>query len=368
MTPCERVRAVYRGQRPDQVPLMLDLSHWYKRTYRIPFDLTGFKGVDQGLVALHREMRAVCYVEMGSFYDLVPQDPGIRLKSWTEQGVFRTELNAGDASLREERVFNPRSYSYGIRKYLLDSVEDFPVVRRLMDSIACTPRWERLRAWVDALGELAFPYVQLPYSGLGYLISRNFGIEKTVYAAADHPGEVSDLVESINACNLRVLDAIIDGPCEVLLVSDNYDAAVQTEELFTRYSRDYYREVARRVHGAGKWLAVHVDGEMRGALRRMAACGVDCIDAATPSPMFSLSAEAAREEAGDELILSGGIPATVFGGTGSEREFTRAVRGWLETRQRSARLILAAGDQVPPDAPRERIESLHRIVDRCGRY
>ena len=162
MTPCERVRAVYRGQRPDQVPLMLDLSHWYKRTYRIPFDLAGFKGVDQGLVALHREMR--------------------------------------------------------------------------------------------------------------------------------------------------------------------------------------------------------------GALRRMAACGVDCIDAATPSPMFSLSTKEAREEAGDGLILSGGIPATVFGGTGSEREFTRAVRGWLETRRRSSRLIIAAGDQVPPDAPRERIESLHRIVDRYGRY
>ena len=29
MTPRERILAVYRGKRPDAVPFMLDLSHWF---------------------------------------------------------------------------------------------------------------------------------------------------------------------------------------------------------------------------------------------------------------------------------------------------------------------------------------------------
>ena len=42
----------------------------YKANYHIPFDLTGFKGVDQKLVELHKELGAVSYVEMGSYFDL----------------------------------------------------------------------------------------------------------------------------------------------------------------------------------------------------------------------------------------------------------------------------------------------------------
>lgn len=368
MTERERVKAVYDGGRPDRVPFMLDLSHWYKKNRNVPFDLSGLKGVETGLVDLHRKLGAVSYVEMGGFYDLSSRDPEVKAQSWTEDGVFHTEIVTPEGTLAEERVFNPRSYSYGIRRHLVGGVEDFPAVRRYMESLECTPRWERKRAWEEALGELAFPYVQLPYSGLGYLISRNLGVEKTVYAAADRPEEFRLLVDAVNSCNLRILDRIIDGPFDVLIVSDNFDSNVQTRGLFDAWSRDYYAEVARRLHAKGRKFAVHVDGEMRGALSWMARCGVDCIDAATPAPMFSLTPAQAREEAGPQMILSGGIPATVFGATGTDAAFTDAVRRWLDTRLASPRLILAAGDQVPPDAPWERIAMLPQLIERYGRY
>jgi hypothetical protein len=368
MTPRQRVQAVYEGRVPDQVPLMLDLSHWYKRNAGIPFDLTGLKAVEPGLVELHRRARAVCYVEMGSFYDLAPRDPEISVAAATADGVYSMVVATPERTLREERVFNAASYSYGIRKHLLESVEDFHVVRRLMGSLACTPRWERLRAWERALGDLACPYVQLPYSGLGYLIARHFGVERTVYAMADHPAETRALVDAVNACNLRILDAVIDGPFDVVFISDNIDATVQTERLLRDYSQEYYTAVARRAHQAGKRLAVHVDGEMRGALRFLAGCGVDCVDAATPRPMFSLLPGEARAEAGPDLILSGGIPATVFGAAGPDGTFVDVVRRWLDTRLASPRLILAAGDQVPPEAPWRRIEQLPELVERYGRF
>ena len=367
MTPKERAAAVFEGEVPDRVPLLLDLSHWYKKNYRVPFDLSGYKTVEMDLVRLHKEVEAVCYVEMGSFYDLVPRG-GIILKAETVDGVFRTEITTPAGSLHEERVFNPASYSYTIRRHLLQSVEDFRIIEVLMDSLECVPRWERYKAWADALGEFGFPYCQLPYSGLGYLISRNYGVEKTVYSVFDNPDEVGSLVNSVNSRNLEILDAIIDGPFQVLIISDNFDSNVQTPDLFNTYSRQYYTEVAGRLHKKGKYLAVHVDGEMRGALTLMRECGVDCIDAATPHPMFSLTPAEARAEAGDDMILSGGIPATVFGCQGTDAEFVESVRRWLETKTVSPRLILAAGDQVPTDAPIERIRMLPELIDRFGRY
>ena len=368
MKPNERVRAVYHGRTPDQVPLCLDLSHWYKKNRNVPFNLAGYAGVEHGLVELHKQVGAVAYCEMGGFYTLASGDPEVKLESSTENGVFSTRITTPLGSLYEERVFNPDSYSYGICKHLLESTADFPIVEYLMERLQCTPRWERFHAWKEALGDLAFPYAQLPYSGSGYLISRNMGVEKTVFAVADEPDKVQQLVTAVNTCNLRILDAILDSPFETLIISDNYDSNVQTKEFFDAYVRDYYTEVARRLHAAGIYLAVHVDGESRGVLAWLAECGVDCADALTPAPMFAHTPEQMRAEAGPDLILSGGIPATVFGTTGSDAAFVDGVRRWLDTRLASPRLIMAAGDQVPTDAPLERIVMLPELVEKYGRY
>ncbi len=368
MNPRERVEAVYAGETPDQVPLLLDLSHWYKKNFHKKFDLAGYQGVDEGLVNLHKEIGAVCYCEMGGFYSLTPDSKDIVFSTDTKDGIFSTKISTPLGTLFEERSFSDNSYSYNIKKHLLDSVEDFKIVEYLMDHLTCTPKWDVYNNWSNALGEYGYPYTQLPYSGLGYLISRNFGVEPTIYADMDYPDEMKSLAESVNNRNLKILDTIIDGPFSTLLISDNYDSNIQTKQLFDKYSRAYYTEVAKRLHAKGKYLAVHVDGEMRGAVTWMAECGVNCIDAATPAPMFSLTPEETRRQAGNDIILSGGIPATVFGLQGTDEEFIQSVKDWLAIRHISPRLFMAAGDQVPTDAPLHRIKMLPELVAKYGRY
>jgi len=368
MLPNERVRAVYEGKKPDQVPLLLDLSHWYKKNRNVPFNLSGFTEVEQGLVDLHKQIGAVAYCEMGDFYELSADDPGIKLESRTDHGVFTTRITTPLGTIHEERVFSSDSYSYGIRKNMLQSTDEFPIVEYLMERLHCRPKWELYRSWQESLGALAYPYAQLPYSGSGYLMARYMGVEKTVYAILDEPERVRRLIQTVNACNLRILDAILTGPFETLLISDNYDSNVQTKVFFDTYVRDYYTEVARRLHANGKYLAVHVDGESRGVLGWLAECGVDCADAVTPAPMFAHTPAQMRAEAGLDLILSGGIPATVFGATGSDTAFVECVKRWLDTRLVSPRLIMAAGDQVPTDAPFHRIAMLLELVAKYGGF
>jgi uroporphyrinogen-III decarboxylase len=369
MTPRQRVLSIYAGKKPDQVPLLLDLSHWCKANYKVFFDLTGFKGVDQKLVELHKELGVVSYIEMSSYFDLYTDELASSDSAWTDaDGVYHRKIVTPQGTLEEERVFAKVSYSYNIRKHLLETIEDFEVICYIMDRYKARPRWDRYQMWRDALGELSVVYCVMPYSGLGYLISRNFGVENTCMAMFDHPEETKKIIDSINACNLRILDTIIDGPFEVLLVNDNFDSNVQNPNMFNEYSRSYYTEVARRLHAKGKYLAVHVDGEMKGCLQNFAQCGVDCIDAATPAPMFALTPAQARAEAGDNMILSGGIPANIFGPTATDEEFENCVRQWLETRHTSFKLFMAAGDQVPPDASWERISKLPVLVEKYGKY
>ncbi len=91
-------------------------------------------------------------------------------------------------------------------------------------------------------------------------------------------------------------------------------------------------------------------------------------DALTPAPMFSQTPEQMRDQAGPDLILSGGIPPTIFGPGASDQQFDDCVKRWLDTRLASPRLIMAAGDQVPIEAPFERIARLPELVDGYGKY
>jgi len=369
MTPRERIQAVYQGRTPDQVPLLLDLSHWYKKNHQVFFDLTGFTGVESQLLALHQRCGAAIYCETGSHFDVYYEDDSVQSQAWTDdQGVFHTRFSTPLGTIDEERVFNPASYSYPVRKWLVRDLSDLRVLQYALQRRRVRPRFDRYRAWAEAAGDLGFIYTFLSYSGLGYLISRYMGVENTILAIYDYPAEVEQFVQVVNETNLRMLDEIIDGPFQTLIVGDNHDAQVQSPALFKRFTSAYYAELARRLHQRGKYLAVHVDGEMRGLLRLLDECGVDCIDAATPAPMFSLTPEAARREAGDRLILSGGIPATVFGSLATDQAFVDTVKRWLDTRMRSSRLFLAAGDQVPTDASWQRIVMLAELVERYGRY
>ena len=95
----------------------------------------GSPQVEQGLVDLHKQIGAVCYCEMGGFYSLYTDDPEVKLESRTEHGVFSTRITTPLGTIHEERVFNPDSYSYGIRKYLLESTDEFPIVEFLMERL-----------------------------------------------------------------------------------------------------------------------------------------------------------------------------------------------------------------------------------------
>ena len=55
MTMRERILAVYRGETPDVVPYMLDLSHWFYHKNRQPWDLTTvYEQPETGLIDYHK--------------------------------------------------------------------------------------------------------------------------------------------------------------------------------------------------------------------------------------------------------------------------------------------------------------------------
>ena len=66
----ERILSVYRGDAPDVVPFMLDLSHWfYERTGR-PWDLSvAYEEPERELIEYHKKAGVGFYLaNLASFY------------------------------------------------------------------------------------------------------------------------------------------------------------------------------------------------------------------------------------------------------------------------------------------------------------
>ena len=368
MTPRQRLLTLLDGRRPDCVPWYADLSHWFvvRRGERFVPTVSGER--DLAMVESHRDLGVGLYLNMGAFYDTVYDAGDVTETTTVEGDEFLWTIRTPVGTVREVRRWSQVSFSWDITHRMIQGLEDVETVAYAMRARRYVARYERYHEWREHLGEIGEPFAAGGYCGLGFLISRFMGVIETIYALHDHPSEMGALIDTINKTQLQLVDVLAGSPSAVVFWSDNLDAATQPPPLFNQHSAYFYREMARRAHDNGKVLAVHIDGRMHGLLQLLADCGVDIADAVTPMPMGDLSPAQCREQAGNEMILWGGVSPDLWEPRSSDAEFDDAVKRWLDLRLTSDRLVLGPGDQVPPGAPLDRIQRAGELAQTYGRY
>ncbi|MFH0964106.1 MAG: uroporphyrinogen decarboxylase family protein, partial [Planctomycetota bacterium] len=350
-----------------------DLSHWFYHRNRLPWDLSrSFDEPEHALIDFHKKVGAGFYIpNLASFFS-VRHRPDVscevekEVRNGTPQITWRFRTPLGD--IERARIWQEETYSWGILEWGIKTPREIEILGYAMSDRVFTPCWGRYRAWVDAVGDDGIVYLPLGYSGMGHLLIYWMGIEGAVYAATDWPDVVARIVDQINESVLALVDLVAHSPAEVVLMGDNFSGDVQPPSFFNRWSRSFYVEAIRRLHAAGKCVAVHIDGRLRGALSMIRETGADCADAVTPKPMGDLTAAECRAEAGPDFILSGGVSPDLWLPQAPLENFRKAVLAWLELVATSPRLIANAGDQVPPGAQEQRIHLMRDLVEKYGTY
>ena len=373
MTLRERLLSVYAGETPDTVPFMLDLSHWFYQRAGAPWDLsTSYEQPEHDLIDYHRRNGIGFYVaNLASFYTVAYADDVEAMTTKAARGgipEITWRLSTPLGTIHRSRIWEPKTYAWAISRWGIETERDLKVFAYAMSTRTYEPRWDRYRAWVEAVGETGLVYISPGYSALGHLLHYWLGVEGTIFAAADWPQTLRETVDAVNANLLGLIDLLAQSPAEVVIMGDNFSSDVQPPAFFEEWAAPFYREAIHRLHAAGKWVAVHIDGKLRGALRMIRDTGADCGDALTPTPMGDLTPAECRAEAGPDLILSGGVSPDLWLPDVPKETFVTKVLEWLELRHQSPRLIANAGDQVPPGAEEERIWLMRDLVEEHGRY
>lgn len=373
MTRRDQILAVYRGQTPGVVPFMLDLSHWFYHRNKMPWDLShAYEKPEHELIDYHRSKGIGFYLpNLASFFS-VQHRPDIQVETLKDEAngekriTWRYTTPLG--SIERSRVWDEITYSWHIENWGVKTEQDLRILGYALSDRTFAPAWQKYEDWRNYVGDIGVVYVGVGYSGMGQLLNYWMGIEGAMYAVADWPATVRAVVDKINESNLALIDGLAGSPVEIICMGDNFSSDIQPPGFFNEWSRAYYVEAIRRLHAAGKHVAVHIDGRLRGALKMIRAAGADCADAVTPKPMGDLAPEECFEEAGANLILSGGVAPNLWLANRPIAEFKQAVLKWLDLARRGARIIANAGDQVPPGADEGRIEMMRDLVEKHGRY
>lgn len=373
MSQRERILSVYRGQTPDVVPYMLDLSHWYYHKFKRPWDLSiSYDKPEYALIDYHRTMGAGFYVpNLGSFHAARYGDD-VEAETYKEtidgKNAITWRLTTPLGTIKRSRIWEDDSYSWGIRDWGVKTENDLRVLGYALAGRTYTPIWEHYNDWKDYVGDLGIVYMLVGYSAMGHIMNYWMGSVETVYAASDWPDTLHEVVDAINANCLKLIDLVAESPAEIVCMGDNFSSDLQPPSFYSTWSRPYYTEAIRRLHAAGKYVAVHIDGRLRGALTMIRDSGADAADAVTPVPTGDLTPAECRAEAGPDFILSGGVAPALWLPEVDIKAFERAVIEWLELRKISPRIIANAGDQVPPGAEERRITLMRDLVEEYGSF
>ena len=373
MTLRERILAVYQGRVPDVVPYMLDLSHWFYHRQHLPWDLSKtYADPERELIDYHKKAGAGFYLpNLAALFSVeypsnVRATTTKRMVDGAPEIIWRIETPLG--SIERARLWHEQTYSWAISRLGIQTEQDMRVFGYAMSRRQFVPHWDCYHRWDDYVGDTGVVYLPFGYSAIGHFLHYWMGTEGLVYAMQDWPALVRDTVEAVNANTLELVDLVCQSPVEIVFMTDNFSSDVQPPAFFETWSRSFYAEALARLHRAGKFAAVHLDGKLHGGLRMFREVGFDGIDAVTPTPMGDLTPEQCRAEAGNDMILSGGVSPDLWLPQVPLEAFEAKVLQWLDTRKTSHRLIAAAGDQVPPGADEQRIAIMRDLVETHGRF
>ncbi len=133
MTMRERILAVYRGETPDVVPYMLDLSHWFYHKNRIPWDLSvAYDKPEYELIGYHKQAGAGFYMpNLGAVYSVAyGDDVQSEVTKVVHDGVPEIvwRLTTPLGSIERRRMWEESSYSWAITRWGVQTEQDLRVL------------------------------------------------------------------------------------------------------------------------------------------------------------------------------------------------------------------------------------------------
>lgn len=366
MTERERVLMILEGKQPDQVPWFADLDYFATGLIAKGEHPAGFKTSDD-YIDWHRKLGAGFYLQ--GYMPFREVAAGCKITEQNDGVLRHRRISTPKGDLDETWKWSDVTLSEGPIEYLVKSEKDLPAYRYYYEHLRFEPDHtlaEQRRRIVEDIG-MVLCYT--PKSPFMQMVALDAGIENVVSIFMNAQDELEETLTVMKQALDTAVDITIDGPADIIMIPENLSSEVVGTMFFESYMKDYQTDWVNKIHAAGKYSTMHLDGTLRGLLRQEAAVGYTFIEAMTPEPAGDLPIEEWKEYLKDTNVIAwGGIPGIYFTDKVSDSDFDEFLIRVLGIMKSEPRYVLGVADQVPPDGSEKRIKRVRELVDQYGRY
>lgn len=349
------------GEKPDGVVWTADITYWLSARRHYGSGNPSWQE-ETGYLQLHRELGVMPYFWYPDFsLARTHYDSCIESSSETRGDTTVRRLKTPVGELREETQFAPESCSQAVTRHLVESRDDLKTMlyvlgHRRYEPYDMVAYHDRCRRWVEYDG---LPSIGMPRSPLPSLCYEWAGLQNAVYLMQDCPDEVAEALRLMEEQERPIIETACEAQPVLLHFPDNLSSDNLTS-YFDAYMAPAYRRRLAPLHAANIKIATHLDGVVKGLLPKLAALGIDAIEALTPKPAGDLDlAEMRAAAASDTVILWGGVPGAMFAPPFTWEHMKTHVEALLAS-WGGQPFVVGVADQVPPDGD---IDFCRKIAD-----
>jgi hypothetical protein len=388
MTIRQRVEAVLTGRRPDRLPFLDRLENWHRwhaRAGTLPREYEGLAlgeiyaavgmGQQKFVVPYGLRLRGVevsaefngetCYRE---FEPVVESFPGMwDLVASDRPGVTVTHLAtpAGKLSVRHEVL--PDMVAMGVepylREHLIKDAADYRTVEYILQRAEFVPAYEELLAEEALVGENGYvvPLVhRIPFQQalLEYL-----GEVALFYALHDDTARVERLLGLLDQQMLEILRGVADLPAIYLEFPDNLHGGMTNSRLFARYCLPAYQRYTEILHGQGKVVGSHTDGDVGPLLTLLKESGLNVCESISPFPLTPCTFDEVWDVWRGGPLIWGGIPSPLLEEGRTDEDSFREFVAHVLAAVGAGPIILGVGDLVMGNNSIERVKTIAGLVE-----
>ncbi len=393
MTHKERMFAAVGGRPTDRIPWAPRLDLWYnarKRAGTLPPEYAG-----ASLREITDDLDIGFHAVVPHFKDLRgPEDElhralgiynlwfmpyrtvleGVECKQHSTGNETTVEYSTPAGDLRTRTVYDENMRRAGITithicEHAVKSHRDYEALSYIFDNARVIPGYDGYARFADRVGDRGFAvaFTSLAGSPVHLLQRELMPMELFFYELHDHPEELMRCAASIGRYFEKMLAVSARSPAEVILFGANYDATVTYPPFFREHITPWLKRAASILHGEGKFLLTHTDGENSGLLDHYLESDIDIADSVCPSPMTRLTFRQVREHFAGRVTIMGGIPSVcLLKSSMSDHDFDAYIDTFFTDIGPGDHLVLGISDTTPPAAELDRIKKIGKRVEAFG--
>jgi hypothetical protein len=387
MSPRARLLAVLAGQRPDRLPFIGRLALWHRgRVHNgtLPREMAGLPLTEiHRRVGFGRQRMQPAYqtrlrgVEVEVHFEgerihreqdpVVDRFPDVDFYAPADRpGITQTTFRTTKGKLTVEHTMLEHMLATGTRNYMskhpIQTPDDYKVAAYILERMELAPRFDRVLELDADFGDDGYVMPMLERIPFQQLLIDYFSTEEFFFALHDEATAIEGLLARLDEKVTEVCRMMAGLDLPYVEIGDNLDGMMTNPRLFRQHCLPVYQRYTDLVHGQGKRIGSHTDGNLKPLLGLLAESGLDVCESFSPAPLTPCTVADALAAWPVRPVIWGGIPSPLLEESTSQADFEAAITGLLETLG-DRLMVLNVVDMVLPINSIERIARIAELVE-----